>query len=79
MDRKTITGELVRVCGWDNAMLTYEIDTETNRVIYRLRTYQRGVGGTDRIFSTYANAVAALECFEKMLQRRKENQPPCNS
>lgn len=67
MDRKTITGELVRVCGWDNAILTYEIDTETNRVTYRLSTYQRGVGGANRIYSTYANAVKALEDFEKML------------
>lgn len=67
MNGKTITGELTRICGWDNAMLTYEIDTETNRVTYRLRTYQRGVGGTERLFSTYANAVSALEDFEKML------------
>ena len=66
-DNRTITGELCRVCGWDNAMLSYEIDTETNRVTYHLRTYQRGVGGTNRIFSTYANAVKALDDFEKML------------
>jgi len=66
-DNRTITGELCRVCGWDNAMLSYEIDTETNRVTYHLRTYQGGVGGTNRIFSTYANAVKALDDFEKML------------
>jgi len=75
MDRKTITGEICRICGWDNAYLGYEIDTETNKVIYRLCTYQRGVGGTNRIFGTYSNAVKALEDFQKMLQKEAK---PCN-
>lgn len=66
-DRKTISIELMRVCGWDNASLTCEVNTETNAVIYRLRTYQRGVGASEQLFSTYANAVEALSNFKKML------------
>lgn len=67
MNRKTITGEICRICGWDNAVLTYMIDTYTNRVTYWLRTYQRGVGALERMFSTYANAVEAFDNFGKML------------
>ena len=67
MDRKKLTVEISRLCGWDNAMLTAEIDTDTNAVTYRLRTYQRGVGATERTFGTYANAVKAIDDFGKML------------
>lgn len=67
MNRKTLTVEVSRICGWDNAMLTAEIDTDTNAVTYRLRTYQRGVGATERLFGTYANAVEAMNNFRKML------------
>ena len=67
MDRKKLTVEISRLCGWDNAMLTAEIDTDTNAVTYRLRTYQRGVGATERTFGTYANAVKAFDDFGKML------------
>ena len=67
MNRKKLTVEISRLCGWDNAMLTVEIDTDTNAVTYRLRTYQRGVGATERTFGTYANAVKAFDDFGKML------------
>ena len=67
MNGKKLTVEISRLCGWDNAMLTCEVDTETNSVTYRLRTYQRGVGAHEQLFSTYANAVEALDNFKKML------------
>ncbi len=67
MNGKKLTVEISRLCGWDNAMLTAEIDTDTNAVTYRLRTYQRGVGATERTFGTYANAVKAFDDFGKML------------
>ena len=67
MNGKKITVEISRRCGWDNAMLTAEIDTDTNAVTYRLHTYQRGVGATEKLFSTYANAVEAFDNFGKML------------
>ena len=66
MDRKKLTVEIARRCGLDNAMLTAEIDTATNAVTYRLRTYRRGVGATERTFGTYANAVNAFDDFGKM-------------
>ena len=44
-----------------------EFDTDTNAVTYRLHTYQRGVGATERTFGTYANAVRAFDDFSKML------------
>ena len=66
MDRKKLTVEIARRCGWDNAMLTAEIDTATNAVTYRLRVYRRGVGATERTFGTYANAVNAFDDFGKM-------------
>ena len=67
MNGKKLTVEISRHCGWDNAMLTAEIDTDTNAVTYRLHTYQRGVGATERTFGTYANAVEAFDNFGKML------------
>ena len=67
MDRKKLTVEIARRCGLDNAILNAEIDTETNDVTYRLQTYQRGVGATERTFGTYANAVRAFDDFGKML------------
>ncbi len=67
MNGKKLTVEISRRCGWDNAMLTAEIDTDTNAVTYRLHTYQRGVGATERTFGTYANAVRAFDDFGKML------------
>ena len=67
MDRKKLTVEISRVCGWDNAILTAEIETATNAVTYRLHTYQRGVGATYRTFDTYANAVMAFDDFGKTL------------
>lgn len=67
MNGKKITAEISRRCGWDNAMLTAEIDTDTNTLVYRLHTYQRGVGATEQLFSTYANAVEAFDNFCKML------------
>ena len=70
MDRKKLTVEISRRCGWDKAMLTAEIDTATNAVTYRLHTYQRGVGATERTFGTYANAVMAFEDFYDTLNRR---------
>lgn len=67
MDRKTISIELSLICGWDNAMLTAEIDTDTNAVTYRLHTYQRGVGASEQLFGTFSNAVKAFDDFGKML------------
>ena len=67
MNGKKITIEISRRCGWDNAMLTAEIDTDTSAVTYRLHTYQRGVGATERTFGTYANAAKAFDDFCKML------------
>lgn len=67
MDRKKLTVEIARRCGLDNAILTAEIETATNDVTYRLQTYQRGVGATERTFGTYANAVRAFDDFGKML------------
>ena len=67
MNGKKLTVEISRLCGWDNAMLTAEIDTDTNAVTYRLHTYQRGVGASEKLFSTYANAVKAFDDFGKML------------
>lgn len=67
MNGKKLTVEISRHCGWDNAMLTAEIDTDTNAVTYRLRTYQRGVGATEKLFSTYANAVEVFDNFGKMI------------
>ncbi len=67
MNRKTLTVEVSRICGWDNAILTAEIDTDTNAVTYRLRTYQRGVGAHEQLFGTYANSVEAMDNFRKML------------
>lgn len=67
MNGKKLTVEISRRCGWDNAMLTAEIDTDTNAVTYRLHTYQRGVGATEKLFSIYANAVEAFDNFGKML------------
>lgn len=66
MNRKKLTVEISRRCGWDNSMLTAEIDTDTNAVTYRLHTYQRGVGATERTFGTYANAVKEFDDFGKM-------------
>ena len=70
MDRKKLTIEIARRCGYDNAILTAEIDTATNYVTYRLHTYQLGVGATCRTFDTYANAVMAFEEFCNTLNRR---------
>ena len=67
MNGKKLTVEIARRCGWDNAMLTAEIDTATNAVTYRLRAYRRGVGATERTFGTYANAVNAFDDFGKMM------------
>ena len=67
MNGKKLTVTISRLCGWDNAMLTAEIDTDTNAVTYRLHTYQRGVGATERTFGTYENAVEAMNNFRKML------------
>ena len=67
MDRKKLTVEISRICGLDHAMLTAEIETATNDVTYRLHTYQRGVGATERTFGTYAYAVRAFDDFGKML------------
>lgn len=67
MNGEKLTVEISRRCGWDSAMLTAEIDTDTNAVTYRLHTYQRGVGATERTFGTYANAVEAFDNFGKML------------
>ncbi len=67
MDRKKLIIEVSRICGWDNAMLTAEIDTDTNAVTYRLHTYQRGVGASEQLFGTYSNAVEAFDNFGKML------------
>ena len=68
MNGEKLTVEISRRCGWDSAMLTAEIDTDTNAVTYRLRTYQQGVGAaTERTFGTYANAVEAFDNFCKML------------
>ena len=67
MDRKKLTVEIARRCGLDNAILTAEIETATNDVTYRLQTYQRSVGATERTFGTYANAVRAFDDFGKML------------
>ena len=70
MDRKKVTVEIARHCGWDNAMLTAEIETATNAVTYRLHTYQRGIGATYRTFDTYANAVMVFEDFCNTLNGR---------
>ena len=70
MDRKKLTIEIARHCGLDNAALTAEIDTATNAVIYRLHTYQRGVGVTCQTFDTYANAVMVFDDFCKTINRR---------
>ena len=70
MDRRKLTVEISRICGWDTAVLTAEIDTATNAVIYRLHTYQRGIGATCRTFDTYANAVMVFEDFCNTLNRR---------
>lgn len=70
MNGNIITGELSRICGWDNAIFGYEINTKTNKVTYTLRTYQRGVGATNREFDTYAAAVVAFDDFHKMLKAR---------
>lgn len=67
MDRKKLTVEIARRCGCENSMLTAEIDTETNAVTYFLRTYQRGVGATERTFGTYSKAVKAFDGFGKIL------------
>ena len=70
MDRKKLTVEIARHCGLDNATLMAEIDTVTNAVTYRLHTYQRGVGATDRTFDTYANALMVFDDFFNTLNRR---------
>ena len=67
MDMTKLIIEVSRICGWDNAMLTAEIDTDTNAVTYRLHTYQRGVGASEQLFGTFSNAVNAMENFRKML------------
>ena len=67
MDMKKLIIEVSRICGWDNAMLTAEIDTDTNAVTYRLHTYQRGVGASEQLFGTFSNAVEAMNNFRKML------------
>lgn len=67
MNGKKLTIEISRICGWDNAMLTAEIDTDTNAVTYRLHTYQRGVGASEQLFGTYENAVKAFDNFHKMI------------
>lgn len=75
MNGRKLTVEIARRCGLDNAMLTAEIDTATNAVTYRLRTYQRGVGATERTFDTYADAVNAFDGFGKndgMTERTKQ-------
>ncbi len=67
MNGRKLIIEVSRICGWDNAMLTAEIDTDTNAVTYRLHTYQRGVGASEQLFGTFSNAVNAMENFRKML------------
>ncbi len=67
MNGRKLIIEVSRICGWDNAMLTAEIDTDTNAVTYRLNTYQRGVGASEQLFGTFSNAVNALDNFRKML------------
>lgn len=67
MNGRKLIIEASRICGWDNAMLTAEIDTDTNAVTYRLNTYQRGVGASEQLFGTFSNAVNALDNFRKML------------
>lgn len=78
MNEKKLTVEITRCCcGWDNATLTAEIDTDTNAVTYRLHTYQRGVGATERTFVTYANAVKAYDDFGKMPQEANHGNVTC--
>lgn len=67
MNGRKLIIEVSRICGWDNAMLTAEIDTDTNAVTYRLNTYQRGVGASEQLFGTFSNAVNALDNFRKTL------------
>jgi len=67
MNGRKLIIEVSRICGWDNAMLTAEIDTDTNAVTYRLHTYQRGVGASEQLFGTFSNAVNAINNFNKML------------
>lgn len=68
--KKKLTVEISHICGLDNAVLTAEIDTDTNAVTYRMQTYQRGVGVTCRTFDTYANAVMVFDDFCNTLNRR---------
>lgn len=78
MNEKKLKVEITRCCcGWDNATLTAEIDTDTNAVTYLLHTYQRGVGATERTFGTYANAVKAYDDFGKMLQEANHGNVTC--
>lgn len=78
MNEKKLKVEITRCCcGWDNATLTAEIDTDTNAVTYLLRTYQRGVGATERTFDTYASAVKAYDDFGKMPQEANHGNVTC--
>ena len=64
--RRVIHGELARICGWDNAMLSFEIDTSTNKVTFTLQSYMRGVGSRKRKYSSYADAQYAFDRFDRM-------------
>lgn len=71
MDRKVIHGELARICGWNNGILGYEIDTTTNRVRYVFDAHRQAGGNEMRYFDRYADAVAAFDAFNAEYYPRK--------
>ena len=72
-----ICGEICRCCGWSNAVFDYEIDTETNKVCYRVDCYiHGGACSWERFFDDYAEAAqefesACKECNEANAAQRK--------
>lgn len=71
-ERKELRGELCRICGWDNAMFDYTIDTATNRVTYHLDAV---IGGKAQsaTFQDYATASAAFDALDRQIKARREH------
>lgn len=65
MDSKKISGEIARICGWDNALFGYTIYTAINKVEYYVDSYIRG----RRELNTFADYATAQAFFDNLKAR----------
>lgn len=65
MDREKMSGEIARLCGWDNALFGYTIHTATNKVEYYVDSF---IGGK-RELNTFADYATARAFFDNLKAR----------